>query len=165
MEISDMEDKSIHFVLDMELNKLPLDQAFRAYFIGLFFTASWCPPCESFAYQLYEVYQEANAKEKIFEVIQISNEKTEKDMDHEILAHKRNWYYVPHNDILMYDLIDEFDVKFLPVLIVINKDRVVLSKSGRQDIKELGKKAYEKWYNSYRLEKNKDKEILDNLDV
>jgi nucleoredoxin len=165
METVDTDEKISHHVLDSELNRIPLDHALKSYFIGLFFTASWCPPCESFANELKEVYQEANSKEKIFEVIQISNEKSEKDLENHIRTDKRNWFYVPNNDHLMWDLIDEYEVKFLPVLIIINKERVVLSKTGRLDVKELGKRAYEKWYNSYREEKNKDKEILDNLDI
>jgi thiol-disulfide isomerase/thioredoxin len=119
--------------------------------IGLLFSASWCPPCQVFEKDLMNLYNEVNREDKAFEVIQISNEKTEKEFD----EHATNpWLYVPFNDAFMYELVEDYNVKHLPVLIIVNKERTVLSDKGRKDIVELGNKAFDKWYRQYRSQRD-----------
>ena len=138
---------------------LPENSIFKVNFIGILFTGSWCPPCELFEKELINVYNEANSKEKIFEIVQVSNEKNEKDYKNNINESKP-WLFLPFNDPQVNILINEYKISYLPVLLIINRERYMLSETGRKDVVDLGIKAYEKWYKLYRLQKEREKEML-----
>ena len=121
--------------------------------IGILFTGSWVPPAKDFLAQLETLYKEVNKDEKVFEIIQISSEKTEKSYN-ENRNENRPWLYLPFNDSYMKTLVEQFKVEYLPCFIIVNRDMFVLSENGRKDMNENeGIKAYEKWYKSYRTRK------------
>ena len=127
------------------------DTTFLRYnVIGILFTGSWVPPAKEFMQKLEELYAEVNKTEKIFEIVQISNEKSEHAYK-EQLNPKRNWLYLPFNDPFMKNLVEQFNIEFLPTFIVVNRDFFILSQNGRKDmIDNEGIKSYEKWYKAYR---------------
>ena len=132
--------------------------------IGILFTGSWVPPAKEFLTQLETLYKEVNKDEKVFEIIQISSEKTEKSYN-ENRNENRPWLYLPFNDSYMKTLVEQFKVEYLPCFIIVNRDMFILSENGRKDMTENeGVKAYEKWYKSYRTRKEaleKEKEDKD----
>ena len=139
-------------VLNYKEEEQDLDDAtFLKYnVIGILFTGSWVPPAKEFMEKLEELYAEVNKTEKIFEIVQISNEKSEHAYK-EQLSPKRNWLYLPFNDPFMKNLVEQFNVEYLPTFIIVNRDFFVLSQSGRKDmIDNEGIKSYEKWYKAYR---------------
>ena len=48
-------------------------------YLGLLFSASWCPPCKSFLSILKEFYSEVNVDSKQFEVLYVSLDRTEEE--------------------------------------------------------------------------------------
>ena len=127
------------------------DNTFLRYnVIGILFTGSWVPPAKEFMVKLEELYAEINKTEKIFEIVQIPNEKSEHAYK-ECLTEKRNWLYLPFNDPFIKTLVEQFNVEFLPTFIIVNRDFFILSNNGRKDmIDNEGVKSYEKWYKAYR---------------
>jgi nucleoredoxin len=125
--------------------------------IGLYFTSSWCPPCEAFSSDLLVLYNEVNLKEKNFEVIQISNERNDKEFK-EFIS-KDPWLFVNYEDPFMFSLINEYKVNYLPVLIIVNKDKVLLSSTGRKDVSQLKSKAFDEWYRLFKEQRERDKEL------
>jgi thiol-disulfide isomerase/thioredoxin len=136
----------IQFLHNKEL--ISSDILTKVNVIGLLFSASWCPPCQSLEKDLINFYTEINKNEKVFEIIQISNEKTEKEFDE---SANNPWLYVPFNDGFMYELVEDYNVKHLPTFIIVNKERTILSEKGRKDFIDLGSRAFEKWYKEYRI--------------
>ena len=151
-----VDSKNEDFVLDY-VNKLNI--------IGIFFTASWCPPCQKFAEELVEVYNDANSaakeagKDNIFEIIQVSNEKTEADFVETIS--EKPWINVPFNDNFNDYLITEYKINYMPVLLIITRERVVISDNPRGDMAELGMKAHEKWIKTYKAQRERERELSD----
>ena len=127
------------------------DNTFLRYnVIGILFTGSWVPPAKDFMIKLEELYAEINKTEKIFEIVQIPNEKSENAYK-ESLTEKRPWLYLPFNDPFIKTLVEQFNIEFLPTFIIVNRDFFILSTNGRKDmIDNEGVKAYEKWYKAYR---------------
>ena len=127
------------------------DTTFLRYnVIGILFTGSWVPPAKEFMVKLEELYAEINKTEKIFEIVQIPNEKSEHAYK-ETLTEKRPWLYLPFNDPFIKTLVEQFNVEFLPTFIIVNRDFFILSSNGRKDmIDNEGVKSYEKWYKAYR---------------
>ena len=139
-------------VLNVREEEQDLDEAtfLRYNVIGILFTGSWVPPAKEFMVKLEELYAEVNKTEKIFEIVQVSNEKSEHAYK-EQLTPKRNWLYLPFNDPFMKNLVEQFSVEYLPTFIIVNRDFFVLSQNGRKDmIDNEGIKSYEKWYKAYR---------------
>lgn len=56
-------------------------QDIKAQFVGLYFSAHWCPPCRSFTPELSEFYNKVNESEKRFEVIFISSDSSETEFN------------------------------------------------------------------------------------
>lgn len=127
------------------------DTTFLRYnVIGILFTGSWVPPAKDFMVKLEELYAEINKTEKIFEIVQIPNEKSEHAYK-DSLTEKRPWLYLPFNDPFIKTLVEQFNVEFLPTFIIVNRDFFILSNNGRKDmIDNEGVKSYEKWYKAYR---------------
>ena len=139
-------------VLNAKEEELDLDDnTFLKYnVIGILFTGSWVPPAKEFMTKLEDLYAEINKTEKIFEIVQIPNEKTEQAYK-DSMTEKRQWLYLPFNDPFIKTLVEQFNVEFLPTFIIVNRDFFVLSTNGRKDmIDNEGVKAYEKWYKAYR---------------
>jgi len=137
--------------------EIAFDYGSKISFIGLFFTGSWCPPCEKFAEELVEVYNEANSKERIMEIIQVSNEKNEKEFS-EGIANKP-WIFVQYNDQFIDFLVHEYKVNYLPVFLVLTKDRNIISDTGRRDFIENGVKVHEKWLRTFKAQKEREREM------
>ena len=149
--------------VDNKNEDLVFDYVNKLSIIGLFFTGSWCPPCEKFAQELIEVYDDANlaakesGKEKVFEIVQVSNEKNENEFIEGIAD--KPWISVPYNDTFNDNLVNEYKITHLPVLIIITKERIIVSETGRKDISELSVKAHEKWIKTYKSQKEREREL------
>lgn len=142
-------------VLNWKLEEQDLDnnKFIKFNIIGVLFTGTWCPPAKEFMITLTNLYKEVNASEKVFEIVQISNERTEKEYK-EAITEDRPWLYLPFNDVYIQKLILDFKVVYLPTFIIINRDYFILSGNGRKDMIDYpGTKAFERWYKAYRARK------------
>ena len=66
--------------------------------VGLYFSAGWCPPCQQFTPLLGEVYDELKTRKANFEVIFLSFDKNETDMENYFRTKHKNWYAVQFDD-------------------------------------------------------------------
>lgn len=110
---------------------------------GLFFTASWCVPCELLSKQLLEVYSEANQGEKIFEIIQIPFEKNETGFKSSLVD--KPWLFIPYNDERIELLTNKFNVTTIPIFLVLNKEGSIVSDNTRKEITEYGENSVDFW--------------------
>jgi thiol-disulfide isomerase/thioredoxin len=56
-----------------------------------YYTASWCPPCRKFTPDLVKFYDEAKADSKEFELVLITSDSSEEDMEEYAASAKMNW--------------------------------------------------------------------------
>ena len=66
--------------------------------VGLYFSASWCPPCKHFTPVLAELYQSLRQRNSPFEVLYVSFDKTEDDMHEYMTEMHADWLALPHKD-------------------------------------------------------------------
>jgi nucleoredoxin len=98
--------------------------------LGLYFSAHWCPPCRGFTPKLAEKYKEMMAAGLPFEMIFVSSDKDQGAFDS--YFGEQPWAALPFEERkLKEELSTAFDVSGIPSLVIIDKDRTVITKNGR----------------------------------
>merc|ERR1712039_418021 len=100
-------------------------------FIGLYFSAHWCPPCRGFTPKLAEMYK-SGLKDKM-EIIFLSSDKDEKSFDD--YFKEMPWLALPYAKRAEKELLsDTFGVQGIPSFVVLRPDGTVLSTDGRSKV-------------------------------
>lgn len=113
-------------------------------YVGLYFSASWCPPCRSFTPKLVK-FRDDNADEN-FEVVFISFDESAESKSNYMKEAGMKWLTLPgFNDATGNELALKYQIQGLPTLVVLSPDGKVVTPNGRQDVIFTPKKALEKW--------------------
>ncbi|RWR85150.1 putative nucleoredoxin 1 [Cinnamomum micranthum f. kanehirae] len=108
--------------------------------VGIYFSASWCGPCQRFTPTFVEAYKELYAKGD-FEAVFVSTDKDEESFK-EYFA-KMPWLAIPFSDsTTRRRLNDLFKVRGIPHLVFLGGNGKLLSNGGVALIKEYGVEAY-----------------------
>jgi len=96
--------------------------------IALYFSAHWCPPCQSFTPQLAGWYS-TSLKDKGLEVVFVSSDK-DKDAFTEYYG-SMPWLALPFDSDRKDALDKKFKVQGIPTIILVDSDGNLLNKNGR----------------------------------
>lgn len=108
--------------------------------LGLYFSASWCPPCRKFTPELIEAYNELLPKEN-FEIVFVSGDHD--DESFQGYFKKMPWLAIPFSDSEVLESLSElFEVKGIPHFVVLNDEGAVVNDSGVEIIREYGAEGY-----------------------
>jgi len=113
--------------------------------IGIYFSASWCPPCRTFTPKLVETYEELQAEGRPFEVVLVSHDRDKASARKYMKSHDMPWLAVPFKDKNRELLKKKFGVQGIPTLVIINSDGKTLSRNARGDVMRNGAKAFDDW--------------------
>lgn len=113
--------------------------------IGIYFSASWCPPCRAFTPQLVAAYNQLKAEGKPFEVVLVTHDRDEASMRGYMKSHDMPWLAVPFGDKHLDELKRKFGVAGIPTLVVVDSSGKTLSKQARGEIAANGAKAFDDW--------------------
>lgn len=111
---------------------VPSSGAFACSLIGLYFSASWCPPCKDFAAILARGYGEIRQLHGAgaFEIIHISLDAHEADFGRHTEA--MPWLAVPFSQrTAVINIFMHFQVREAPRLIIIDNAGEVISRNAR----------------------------------
>ena len=94
---------------------------------------------------LINAYQEANSKgkSKRFEVVYVSHDRTQEDFDKVVDAF--DWLWFPFNDYRLWGIKKKYDIKVLPMLVVVNLKGEIITTTGREEILKYAGLAFEEW--------------------
>ncbi|KAK3416834.1 hypothetical protein EUGRSUZ_H02589 [Eucalyptus grandis] len=122
--------------------------------IGLYFSASWCGPCQRFTPTLAEVYNELSPKGDL-EIIFISADEDEESFSG--YFSKMPWLAIPFSDSEKRDSLDElFEVRGIPHLVFLDGTGTVLTDSGVEIVREYGVEGHP--FTAERIKELKDQE-------
>ena len=101
--------------------------------VGLYFSAHWCGPCRGFTPQLAKLYNECKEKNKSFEIVFISSDRTE-DAFKEYFG-EMPWCALSFKERdLKSRLSDVFNVRGIPTLILLTGKGEMITEDGREAI-------------------------------
>ncbi|PIN25109.1 Thioredoxin, nucleoredoxin [Handroanthus impetiginosus] len=122
--------------------------------VGLYFSASWCGPCQRFTPNLVEVYNELLQANK-FETVFVSGDEDNESFD--AYFSKMPWLAIPFSDSETRERLDElFAVSGIPHLVILDQNGKVLTSEGVEVIQEHGAEGYP--FSSEQIEKLKKQE-------
>ncbi len=113
--------------------------------IGLYFSASWCPPCHAFTPVLVKAYNEMQAAGKPFEVVLICLDRNEADMRRYMDEFKMPWLAIPFGDKVGNVLQTKCQVNGIPALIIVDDSGQTITADGRSHITAHGAGAFDSW--------------------
>ena len=113
--------------------------------IGIYFTASWCPPCRAFTPQLVAAYNQIKADGKPFEVVLVTSDQNEAAMEKYMKDYEMPWVAVPFGDKRIDALKQKFQVSGIPKFVVIDDAGKTLSADARGAISQKGAAAFDEW--------------------
>jgi len=119
-------------------------------YVGIYFSASWCPPCRGFTpllAEFYEMLQSEDGNEDSLEIIFASSDKDETEFD--AYYKKMPWLSLPFAQRGVKDALSQlFSVRGIPTLVIITHDGLVKDVNGRATIascKGDSQKALQQW--------------------
>ncbi|KGN52626.1 probable nucleoredoxin 1 [Cucumis sativus] len=123
--------------------------------VGLYFSASWCPPCHRFTPIFAGVYEELASKGD-FEVVFVSSDNDEESFKD--YFSKMPWLAIPFSDSDTNQRLNElFKVRGIPHLVVLDANGKVLTNDGVRLVSEYGVNAYP--FTSEQIKLLKEKEL------
>lgn len=111
-------------------------------FIGVYFSAHWCPPCRGFTPSLVK-FRNANADD--FEVIFVSSDRTEAAMLGYMKEYNMQFAAAKYRSAGQTKLSKQFAARGIPHLVILAPDGRVITTNGRADISSKGDAALDAW--------------------
>ena len=131
-------------VVNHDGTKVALDDLKKHKFIGLYFSAHWCPPCRGFTPVLAQWYNDVRAKNQHdVEVIFISSDQDEPKWKEYFGS--MPWKSLAFGDALKGALGSEFGVTGIPCFGILKGDGTFVTKDGRGHVQAHGESAIEQW--------------------
>jgi len=113
--------------------------------VGIYFADPSCPACAAFTPLLVSAYEELMAAGKSFEIVLVSVGGGSAEMFAFMQRYGMGWPAVPYDPAKLLTLLQRFGVEWVPTLVVIDSERNVVTKTGREDVVAAGAGAYDVW--------------------
>jgi len=117
---------------------------FKDKMVGFYFSAHWCPPCKAFTPVLAGVYETLVKAGKAFEIVFVSSDQ-DADSFEEYFG-VMPWKAVKFDEEDRRQALgEEYGIRGIPALIIVNAEGKLITKDGRADVSKLKDKAYDAW--------------------
>jgi len=101
-------------------------------YVGIYFSAHWCPPCRGFTPQLAQAYKE-HLKDKGLEIVFVSSDKDEKAFEE--YYGEMPWVALPYaNRDAKAKLSKKFKVQGIPSFVILDTDGSLITEDGREEV-------------------------------
>ncbi len=144
VEKLDLEEMLPDELLNAAEEKIPREQI-EGKILGVYFSASWCPPCRAFTSKLVSFH---NAHDEEFEVILVGSDENHAEQTKYMKEYNMPWLAVSNGGKEAHELAQTFEVRGIPHLAILAPDGNILSVEGRQDLEAHGENALDLWKNA-----------------
>lgn len=108
---------------------LPFARLEGVKYYAVYFSAGWCGPCHHFTPQLIEAYGKLKATHPEFEVVFVSSDRSEREMQAYMAEYKMPWPALRHSAIASTTALQRYAGNGIPNLVFIDADGDILSTS------------------------------------
>ena len=102
------------------------------HFLGLYFSAHWCPPCRNFTPKLKNFYEVVNKNQKQIEIIFVTSDKSEAEFNEYFGS--MPWISLPFKDESIDNLKQTFEVMGIPTFLVFNSEGKLIDDKARTTV-------------------------------
>jgi hypothetical protein len=113
--------------------------------IGMYFASAGCPACGAFTPLLLDAYTQLQADGRPFGVVLVSGGISEATLFEYMTEAGMPWLAVSSQSDRVNTLLQRWDVRWVPTLIVIDGAGNTLSLTGREEVTVNGAGAYDLW--------------------
>lgn len=99
-----------------------------AKYIGLYFSAHWCPPCRAFTPELVKFYNDTKKTNPNFEIVFVSHDYTKEDMEKYMTELQMPWLAVDFSHAKTTKL-HQYEGDGIPCLVIVDPQGNVLADS------------------------------------
>lgn len=110
--------------------------------VGVYFSGHWCPDCRRFSPRLI-TFRGLNQAD--FEVVFVSYDRSEKDFFNYMTSFKMEWPALAWKSAPAEALKQKFEVKSIPMLVVVAPNGKVITKEGVQDVTNAPETCLQAW--------------------
>ena len=123
---------------------VPINVLAQAKYILVYFSASWCKPCQGFTPILDMFYDSINSFDKEIEVVYVSRDNSYQDFTE--YYEKMPWLAVPYHETnIRSQLKETFNAKSIPSLYLINSNGCIKKDDCVLDVKNKGPLCLNDW--------------------
>jgi nucleoredoxin len=112
----------------------PVAEVLQGKYVGIYFSAHWCPPCRGFTPKLavsYEEYLQA----KNLEIVFVSSDRDEKSFNE--YYEEQPWVSLPYSNREKKDYLSKkFKVQGIPSFIILDPEGAVVTTDARESVSE-----------------------------
>lgn len=119
--------------------------ALQGKFLGLYFSAHWCPPCRLFTPKLVEF---RDKRQDEFEVVFISSDNSLDEQLAYMREAKMKWMALPNGSDAGLAIAEKLQIQGIPTLVILGPDGKLITKNGRKQVMESPLKALDLWKKS-----------------
>lgn len=111
----------------------PVDaEQLKGKYLGIYFSAHWCPPCRGFTPVLRKTYNQLKSEGQPFEVIFVSSDSSVHDFNE--YYDSMPWLAVDFKSNTRQQLGNFFGVSSIPTLIMIDPEGNMINRNGRNAV-------------------------------
>ncbi|CAA88726.1 protein-disulfide reductase [Caenorhabditis elegans] len=139
-------------LINQDSEELDAGEHLKGKVVGLYFSASWCPPCRQFTPKLTRFFDEIRKKHPEFEVVFVSRDREDGDLREYFLEHMGAWTAIPFGTPRIQELLEQYEVKTIPSMRIVKPNGDVVVQDARTEIQDKGndpEALWEEWLAFY----------------
>jgi len=113
--------------------------------IGAYFASPGCPACGGFTPILVDAYNQLRAEGRSFEVVLVSGNVSNSSLFEYMVDWGMPWLAVSPQSGKADALVQRYDVRWIPTLVIIDGALNTISMTGREELTQSGTAAYDAW--------------------
>ncbi|XP_032873617.1 nucleoredoxin-like protein 2 [Amblyraja radiata] len=137
-----------HMLVNRDGEAVDPEEALKNKVVGIYFSGGWCPPCRDFTPRLCEFYTELMLETEPaaqFEIVFVSSDKSQADMESYIAAMHGDWLALPWKDQYKTELKKKYTITAIPKLVIVKQNGDVITDKGRKQIRAYGLACFRNW--------------------